>query len=190
MSLGFFKSFLRNPSTLGAIWPSSPFLAEEMVRASDVHAASSVVELGPGSGAFTGHILASLRSGAQFAAIEKCPILAKEVSGKFPDARIIEGCATRLSDHLSSEKFPRPNAILSGLPWAIFDANLQTSILNEVHGTLEEGGVFSTFAYYGPHRLAAGQRFRKNLEQTFTHVRRNPVVMRNFPPAFVYTCKR
>ena len=102
MSLGFLKSFLRNPSTLGAIWPSSPFLAEEMVRASDLHAASSVVELGPGSGAFTGHILANLPTGARFAAIEKCPILAREVSGKFPEARIIEGCATRLSDHLNT----------------------------------------------------------------------------------------
>ncbi|MCX6961211.1 MAG: SAM-dependent methyltransferase, partial [Verrucomicrobia bacterium] len=106
--------------------------------------ASSVIELGPGSGAFTGHILASLPSGAHFAAIEKCPILAKEVSGKFPDARIIEGCATRLSDHLNSEKIPRPNAILSGLPWAIFDQKLQNSILSEIHSTLADGGVFST----------------------------------------------
>jgi phospholipid N-methyltransferase len=190
MSLGFFRSFLRNPSTLGAIWPSSPFLAKEMVRASDLHIASSVIELGPGSGAFTGHILANLPSGAHFAAIEKCPILAKEVSGKFPDARIIQGCATQLSDHLSSEKIPRPNAILSGLPWAIFDENLQNSILSEVHSTLADGGVFSTFAYYGPHRLKAGQRFRKNLDRTFSDVRRTRVVMRNFPPAFVYSCKR
>lgn len=190
MSLGFLKSFLRNPSTLGAIWPSSPFLAEEMVRASNLHAASSVVELGPGSGAFTGHILASLPTGAHFTAIEKCPILAKEVSSKFPKARIIEGCATRLSDHLNEKNIPRPNAILSGLPWAIFDAKLQKSILNEVHGTLLEDGIFSTFAYYGPHRLAAGQRFRKSLESTFRQVRRTPVVMKNFPPAFVYYCKR
>ena len=95
-----------------------------------------------------------------------------------------------MSDHLTTENIPRPNAILSGLPWAIFDAALQSSILKEVHGTLAEGGVFSTFAYYGPHRLAAGQRFRKNLERTFSHVRRTQVVMRNFPPAFVYSCKR
>lgn len=161
-----------------------------MVRASDLHTASSVIELGPGSGAFTGHILASLQKGARFAAIEKCPILAREVSNKFPKAQIIEGCATRLSDHLSMENIPRPNAILSGLPWAIFDAPLQSSILKEVYATLADGGIFSTFAYYGPHRLASGQRFRKNLESTFSHVRRTKVVMRNFPPAFVYSCKR
>jgi phospholipid N-methyltransferase len=190
MSLGFLKAMILKPSTIGAIWPSSPFLAEAMVRTSSVEKASSVVELGPGSGAFTGHILESLTPGAHFAAIEKCSDMAKSVSRKFPQARIIEGCATELKVHLEGLNIPNPDAILSGLPWAIFSDSLQTSILNQVHGVLSKGGIFSTFAYYGPHRLEPGQRFRKNLELIFGEVQRTPVVLRNFPPAFIYYCRR
>lgn len=189
MSLSFVKAFLKSPGSVGALWPSSPFLARAIVAASEIPRAEAVLELGPGTGAFTGEILANLRKGAVFAAVERDPSLAKTMAGKFPRARVIEGCATRLGEHLQAGGFPRPDVILSGLPWAAFDEKLQKSILGQIRANLREGGIFSTFAYYGPHRLRAGQRFRKNLESAFGNIHRSPVVLRNLPPAFVYTCR-
>ena len=190
MSLGFVREFLRSPSSVGAIWPSSPALARAMVRASGVSVAGRVLELGPGSGAFTGEILNSLREGARFLSIEKSPDLARGVATRFPRVRVIEGCATRLTLHLQEEDFGRPDAILSGLPWAAFPDSLQTAILDELLGTLTEDGVFSTFAYFGPHWLKAGRAFRKRLEASFRDVRRTRIVLANLPPAFVYYCRR
>lgn len=190
MSFGFIKALIQAPTTIGAVWPSSPFLAKAMVKTSAVDKASSVIELGPGTGAFTGHILESLSDGAHFTAIEKCADLARTVSQKFPHARVIEGCATELQNHLECENIPRPDAILSGLPWAVFGQDLQTSILKQIHSVLEKDGVFSTFAYYGPHRLEAGRRFRTNLEGIFGNIQRTPVILQNFPPAFIYYCRR
>ena len=57
VSFHFLKAMLRSPGSVGAIWPSSPFLAKEMVRASALEDAKHVLELGPGTGAFTGEIL-------------------------------------------------------------------------------------------------------------------------------------
>ncbi len=190
MSFGFLKALIQAPTTIGAVWPSSPFLAKAMVQTSAVDKASSVIELGPGTGAFTGHILESLSDGAHFAAIEKCSDLALTVSRKFPHARVIEGCATELQNHLESGNIPRPDAILSGLPWAVFGQDLQTAILEQIHGALEKDGVFSTFAYYGPHRLESGRRFRSNLERVFGNIQKTPVILQNFPPAFIYYCRR
>ncbi|MFM8364047.1 MAG: hypothetical protein ACKOAS_02720 [Verrucomicrobiota bacterium] len=102
---------------------------------------------------------------------------------------MIEGCATRLGEHLQAAEMDRPDVILSGLPWAIFSGDLQSRLLGEIRSVLRGGGVFSTFAYYGPHRLESGRRFRKNLETAFGKVQRSPVVLGNFPPAFVYTCR-
>jgi phospholipid N-methyltransferase len=161
-----------------------------MVRASSLHTAEHVLELGPGSGAFTGEILTSLRHGASFSAIEIDPELASRMSKKFPRAKVIAGCATRLGEHLATENVAPPDAILSGLPWTVFDEQLQNDILFQIHSVLREGGVFSTFAYYGPHRLKGGQAFRHKLEKTFGKVQRSSVVLRNFPPAFIYTCRR
>jgi len=190
MSLGFVREFLRSPASVGAIWPSSPALARMMVRASGVSTASRVLELGPGSGAFTGEILNSLGSGSRFISIEKSPELARTVAAKFPAARVIEGCATRLSVHLEEEAFGRPDAILSGLPWAAFDDGLQAAILDQILASLDDRAVFSTFAYFGPHWLKAGRAFRKRLEASFRDVRRTEVVLANIPPAFVYYCRR
>ena len=190
MSFEFVREFLRSPSTVGAIWPSSPALARAMVNASGVSEAESVLELGPGSGAFTGEILASLRVGARFISIEKSPDLAKTVAARFPEAQVIEGCATRLTIHLKEEGFGRPDAILSGLPWAAFPDSLQNAILDEILVSLADDGVFSTFAYFGPHWLKAGRAFRKRLEASFGDVQRTPVILGNLPPAFVYYCRR
>lgn len=189
MSLGFVREFLRSPGSVGAIWPSSPALACEMVRASGVNQARCILELGPGSGAFTGEILRNLSPNARFLAIEKSPDLARTAAERFPQARIIEGCATRISRHLDEEGFDRPDAILCGLPWAAFSPELQTTILSEIVASLAKGGTFCTFAYFGPHLLPAGCRFRQSLRRAFREVGRTRVVLMNVPPAFVYRCK-
>ena len=188
MSLRFVREFLKSPGMVGAVWPSSPALAGMMIRAARVRSAEFVLEIGPGSGAFTGPILKSLRSEARFLAVEKCPELARTVSAKFPGARIVSGCATDLTAHLKDHG--NPDAIVSGLPWAAFDDSLQNSILKEITSSIAEDGIFATFAYFGPHRLKAGRAFRKKLDHHFREIGTTPVVLANFPPAFVYFCRQ
>jgi phospholipid N-methyltransferase len=189
MSLQFVKAFIKSPGSVGALWPSSPSLARAMVAASEIPRADCVLELGPGTGAFTGEILSNLREGAEFAAVERDPSLARMMAKKFPRAKVIEGCATMLGEHLRAESLSRPDAILSGLPWAVFSEDLQKNILGQIRSNLRQNGVFTTFGYYGPHRLKAGRTFRKNLESVFGTINRSPVVLGNFPPAFIYTCR-
>ncbi len=188
MSLRFFREFLKSPGMVGAVWPSSPALASMMIRAARVRAAGFVLEIGPGSGAFTGPILENLRPNARFLAVEKSPELAGAVSAKFPRAHVISGCATRLTSHL--ENHGTPDSIVSGLPWAAFEESLQDAILAEITTTLANEGIFATFAYFGPHRLKAGRSFRKKLDTHFREVGRTPVVLANLPPAFVYFCRK
>jgi phospholipid N-methyltransferase len=159
-----------------------------MVRAARVRSADFVLEIGPGSGAFTGPILNNLRPEARFLAVEKCPVLAKTVSEKFPDAHIVAGCATDLTGHLKDHG--NPDSIVSGLPWAAFDDHLQNSLLGEITSSIAKDGIFATFAYFGPHRLKAGRAFRKKLDHHFGEVGKTPVVLANLPPAFVYFCRR
>jgi len=159
-----------------------------MIRAARVRSAEFVLEIGPGSGAFTGPILKNLRTEARFLAVEKCPELARTVSKKFPGARIVAGCATDLTAHLKDHG--NPDSIVSGLPWAAFDESLQDAILKEITSSIAGDGIFATFAYFGPHRLKAGRAFREKLDQHFREVGKTPVVLANFPPAFVYFCRK
>lgn len=188
MSLSFFREFLRAPGTVGALWPSSPALARMMVRAAGVAEADFVVEIGPGTGAFTGEILASMRPDATFFALEKRADLAGIVSERFPQARVATGCATELTLYLKDGK--KPGVVVSGLPWAAFPEPLQDGILAQITESLQPGGTFATFAYFGPHWLAAGRAFRRKLHRHFASVHRSSLVLANLPPAFIYLCRQ
>src|SRR5262245_25740001 len=66
----FFRAFLREPLQVGAFWPSSRALAEQIVAGCDLASRETVVELGPGTGAFTSLILERLKRKSRFFALE------------------------------------------------------------------------------------------------------------------------
>jgi len=186
----FLKEAIFSAHTTGAIAPSSPFLARVIVDKAGVQAASRILEIGPGTGAFTGHILDTKKDDAHFVAIERNPNFASELKSKFPAARIVEGCATELRSHAAEHAFHEADSIVSGLPWTIFDTKLQRTILGGVHDVLAKGGVFATFAYFGSHWMPGGQNFKRLLRSVFPDTRTSAIVLRNLPPAFVYYCRK
>jgi phospholipid N-methyltransferase len=186
----FFKEALLSPHTTGALAPSSRHLARVIVDKADVDKASRILEIGPGTGAFTGHILARKKDDAHFVALERNPNFAADLREKFPDARIVHGCATELPTHALEHAFHEADSIVSGLPWTIFDPKLQRTILGGIRDVLGRGGTFATFAYFGPHWLPGGRNFRELLRGIFPDTRMSQVVVRNFPPAFVYYCRK
>ena len=82
------------------------------------------------------------------------------------------------------------DAVLSGLPWAVFPDSLQLELLEEIKANLKPGGKFATFAYVQGMVLPAAQKFRKLLKSEFGEVHQSPIVWRNAPPAFVYRCEK
>ncbi|HEY8901396.1 MAG TPA: rRNA adenine N-6-methyltransferase family protein [Chthoniobacterales bacterium] len=186
----FFKEALFAPHTTGAIAPSSKHLARVIVEKAGVTDAERILEIGPGTGAFTGHILKQKKRDAHFVAIERNPNFATDLKGRFPHARIVEGCATELRDHATAHAFTEADSIVSGLPWTIFDPKLQYTILGGIHDVLGKGGTFATFAYFGSHWMPGGQNFRNLLRSVFPNTRTSNVVLRNLPPAFVYYCRK
>lgn len=184
----FAFQMLRTPGTTGAFLPSSPGLARRIVRLAGVSAARHVVEIGPGTGAFTTEIVKSLGPGAEFTAIEHNPEFVRHLRNHFPGVRVLQGCAGDLRDMLSSHALPQADAVVSGLPWANFGTDLQDSILDAIHECLLPGGQFATFAYFGPHLLPRGREFKRALRQRFSQVEMSPLEVLNLPPAFVYSC--
>jgi phosphatidylethanolamine/phosphatidyl-N-methylethanolamine N-methyltransferase len=66
----FLKNFVKTPSSIGAVCPTSPFLSKKMTQNIDLGKAKSVVELGTGTGAITPHIINALDSSTKFFAVE------------------------------------------------------------------------------------------------------------------------
>jgi phospholipid N-methyltransferase len=186
----FLAAVMRNPSAVGAIVPSSPRLANLLASVVPSAGAPVVVELGPGTGAISAAIERRLPSGGRHLAVELDPELAAFLRTTRPELEVIEGDAAHLRELLAGRGVTRVDAVISGLPWALFDQAAQESILAQVAGVIGTEGAFTTFAYLHGMPLAAARRFRSTLRATFDEVVVSATVWRNVPPAFAYVCRR
>ena len=185
-----FRRFLKNPRQIGALCASSPDLCREMVDALGIPKARTVIELGPGTGVITREILRIMPEECELLSIELDPQLCATLRECFAAEKvhICQGSAADLGLFLEQHGRTGAEAVVSGLPWAIFPEELQRAILRAVCEHLSPNGGFATFAYLQGVPLPAGLRFRKLLREFFGKVVRSRIVWRNLPPAFVYRC--
>jgi phospholipid N-methyltransferase len=185
MSWTFFREFLTNWQTTGAVAPSSSGLARRMMEAAHVAQAKCLLELGPGTGAFTRQIESTLPKGSRYLGLDMNPTFIETLRRRFPLLRFEKAPAQDFDyeSFLSGEGF---DAIVCGLPWTAFPESLQTAILDRAFSVLKPGGIFATFAYTGFHRLPRGQKFRELLAGHCAQLSTTATVWRNLPPAFVY----
>ncbi|HWC60049.1 MAG TPA: methyltransferase domain-containing protein [Verrucomicrobiae bacterium] len=170
--------------------PSSPWLAERMVADVGLDRAKVVVELGPGTGAFTRAIQKEISPSAFFVAVEIDEVFASHLKRQFPRVHIIKDSAARLDLHLRELGHASADCVLSGLPWAGFKGDEQQRVLGAVVRALRPGGMMTTYAFNHVAWMRGGRRFRKLLEANFSEVTTTPTEWRNLPPAFVYRCRK
>jgi phospholipid N-methyltransferase len=149
-----------------------------------------VIEYGPGTGVFTEHVLSRIHPGTVFVTIEIHPEFAARLTRRFPDVRVYQDSVLNVKDICDREGLREVDAIVSGLPWALFTEAEQQRYLEAMLTVLKPGGQFVTFAYLQGLLLHAGRRFQHTLQQTFAEATSSPTVWRNLPPAFVYRCRK
>lgn len=184
--LSFFKEYLASPKYVGGFAPSSRLLAEAITDAADVSHASSIVEFGPGTGAFTEVITRKMPPGASFVAIELREDFVKAVRRKCPAVQVFHGSAADARKYIEAAGMDCCDCIVSGLPFALFEDELQCQILDAAVDILKPGGIFATFTYFFSPSFPAGKKLQQNLEARFARVERTPTVWLNLFPAFAY----
>jgi phosphatidylethanolamine/phosphatidyl-N-methylethanolamine N-methyltransferase len=185
--LHFLGEFVREPLKVGAILPSSKALSRVVVESCHIHPADTVVELGPGTGAFTGLILKRLNARGRLVAVELNPTHADILRRRYPKCEVVQDSAEHLTSHLDGEL---ADCIISGLAWGTMRPRLQNQILRAILRSLKPGGQFVAFAYVHAAWLPTSRRFRQRLQRHFKTVETTPIVWRNLPPAFVFQCVR
>jgi len=186
----FLRQFAHSPRTVGAVLPSSAALARTMLAPIDFAAARTVVEFGPGTGAFTRAIAARLAPGSRYLGIELNAAFARELAGTFPGLSFVQGSVADLLPILSAHGIASVDAVVCGLPWATLPTSLQKTVFAAMDRALVPGGVFVTFGYLQSLVLPAAWALRQQLRRNFAEVTRTPVVWGNVPPAFAYICRR
>ncbi len=188
----FLAQFIAKPGVIGAVAPSSRWLARAMVKGLDLARADAVVEFGPGSGAFTDEILSQVGLDTKFFAIERNAPMARHLRERHPALHVVTGDAGDVVKLAGEQGIPAGgvDCILSGLPWPSFSDELRTRILEAAAAALKPGGELRTFGYHCGLTMRGAWHFRREARRVFSSVTIGPVIWRNLPPAFVYCCKK
>lgn len=184
----FLRAFIKEPAHIGAVSPSSRSLARAMIHEMALQTADTVVEIGPGTGAFTSLILKRVGETTTFFALELNSLYAGSLKRRFPNLIVYNDSAERMRHYLAQHRKKAAKYIISGLPWATIDPAVQGRIMDAVLASLAPDGVFTTFAYVHALWMPAAQKFRRKLAACFARVEMSPIVWKNLPPAFVYRC--
>jgi phosphatidylethanolamine/phosphatidyl-N-methylethanolamine N-methyltransferase len=199
----FFREFVRNYHTTGAVLPSGRFLGAALARfvAQPSQQPRRILEVGPGTGAVTRHIIAALRPGDQFDLVELNSSFVEHLRVRFqsdPSFRLVGERARVL--HCPVEDLPADatyHAIVSGLPLNNFGVEDVRRILSVMCGLLEPGGTLSFFEYIAVRRLktlVSGRAERQRLrgvgqvmgELLAAHELHRDWILPNIPPAWVH----
>lgn len=183
----FLQAFLRDPSGIGAVAPSSRHLAAAMVQAAGISPGHTVVELGAGTGPMT-EALVARHPGCALLVLEPDTALAARCRARVPQADVVEAYAQDLPSLIAARGWSAVDRIVSSLPFASFPEDLQQAVFEAIGAVLAPDGRFVTFTYAHSPWLPAGRRARRMLEDRFARVTTTPIVWRNLPPAFVYVC--
>lgn len=145
--VAFFKGFLQHPEQVGSIIPSSGFLARRIIGAARLSTARCVVELGPGLGGTTRAFLQAMRIDAPLLAIELNPAFHARIADGIDDPRLIAqlGSAAQIDEFVSAHRLPRPDAVISGIPFSTMPTEAATNIAQAVATTLAPGGRFVAY---------------------------------------------
>ncbi|MBU3656245.1 MAG: hypothetical protein FGM23_07820, partial [Alphaproteobacteria bacterium] len=146
--LRFFAKWLRRPYAIGAVAPSSRWLAAAMVdNLPKLSPDEWVVELGGGTGAFTRALLQQGVSAKRLVVVERDPALVKVLRRKFPAVLIVNGDAAELAKLIARHDIGTIGAIVSGLPLIGMPKWVQAKILSAVFQALPAGKPFVQFTY-------------------------------------------
>ncbi|WP_407189654.1 class I SAM-dependent methyltransferase [Bradyrhizobium centrosematis] len=143
--LSFFLSWMSSPRRVGAIAPSGAALADLITR--EISATTGpILELGPGTGAFTYKLLKRGVRPQDLTLIEYGSDFMKVLQMRFPGSRVLWMDAARLATERLYDGAP-VGAVVSGLPLLNMSRRKVMAILNGAFSYVRPGGAFYQFTY-------------------------------------------
>ncbi len=186
-SLQFLQAFLKNPAKVGAIAPSSPELAAQMLQGIHPDDHNIVLELGVGTGAITKFLRDIVPSKASYLGLELDEHLVKILNENFPDMNIVSGNAAEAYSIHRNSGLGKVRYLVCCLPFVSLPREISDGVLIEIQKFMDEGCELRIFQYAHGYYLPPAIKLREFLKNRYGKSRRSPLILKNVPPAFTLT---
>lgn len=178
----FITEVFKSGGTIGALSPSSSFLAEKMLKPIHFDEAKCIVEFGPGTGVFTTKLLEKMSPDSKLLAFEINPVFLEELKTIQDDRLIvINDSAEKIDHYLTLHHLEKADYIVSSLPFAMIPDEVVDAILKNSIEALAPKGKYIQFQY-SLNALSKLKAIYSKVKINFTFL--------NLPPAFVFTCSK
>ncbi len=160
----FVAGFIRHPSMVASIVPSSPTLIRHMLKPVDWAQTRLFVEYGPGVGTFTRPLLERMRGDATLIVIDTNADFIDYLRREIPDSRLIavHGSAADVVDIVRAQGFETADYVLSGLPFSNLPPELGAAIGKATQAILRPGGAFLVYQFRA--------KVKESLVPFFSHI--------------------
>ena len=175
----FLGEMIKNPDEVRALAPSSGATAKLMTEGVQT-TTGPIVEIGPGTGAFTKAILARGVAPDRLTLLELNPRFCAELHDKFPGVRVLNRAAEDMCDLGLSQV----SAVISGVP-VLARPELQRAVVGRAFDVLADDGFFTqiTYANHSP--------VTKDMQRELSiRAYKRGTVWANLPPARVFEYRR
>lgn len=186
-NLQFLQAFLKNPLKVGAIAPSSPELAAEMLEGITPDDENIVLELGVGTGAITKYLAEVIPNRSSYLGIELDQDLVRTLNRRFPDLNIVRGNAADAYSIHADTGLGKVRFVVCCLPFLSLPREVSDSVLAEIEKFMDEGCVFRIIQNAHGYYLPPAKRLRSYLKSRYGKSKRSPLVLKNLPPSFTLT---
>jgi phosphatidylethanolamine/phosphatidyl-N-methylethanolamine N-methyltransferase len=143
----FFTSWLKAPHRIGAVAPSSRYLARAMATQVDLGRLEPVIELGGGTGSVTKALLEAGLPVDRLIVVERDVRLYKMLRRRFPHLRVVLGDARQLVELLRPLGIDAVSAVVSSLPLISMPKTMRRQIIDQSFALLGEAGRFIQYTY-------------------------------------------
>jgi phospholipid N-methyltransferase len=173
--------FFRHGTVVGAVTPSSRWLARAMLRDIDLTSAGCIVELGAGTGAITAELFHRPIRCGRLILVERDADFCRRLEQRFPQAEVVQADARELETILHPRGVERVDHILCGLALPWFSPANRHRILDASRRLLTRTGSFRQLTYMPWIHTHVYRRYFEQVRFRF--------VCRNLPPGGCYVCR-
>jgi len=175
---------------MASVAPSSAALAAAMIAPVPRTGDPVVVELGPGTGAFTAALHRRLGDRGRHLAVEINPAMAAALAVRFPRVDVVAAAAADLPAILADRGITAADVVVSGLPWAAYAGPVGGRLVDTIATALDPAGVFTQFTYTWSRWAPPARRQLGRLRSSYDEVLVGRTIWRNLPPALAYIARR
>ena len=186
-NIEFLQAFIKNPLKVGAITPSSPELAREMLKGIEPDENNIILELGVGTGAITKFVEEKVPDEKSYLGVELDGTLVNSLNVRFPHLKILKGNACELDKIHEKSELGKVSYIICCLPFVSMPNDVGEKVLSEIEKFMSQGCLLRTFQYAHGYYMPSAIKLREFMRRRYGKSQKSPLIVKNVPPAYVLT---